>query len=103
RSSDLNKVLLAKDIKQAIEQAKSSLPAGFEVRLENNDTEFLEKELHKIYKRSGLSILILIAFIFLINRDVKYLTALFLGIIVNVSITDRKSTRLNSSHVKISY
>ena len=82
-----NKVLLAKGIKQAVEEAGHLLPAGFEVRLENDDTEFLEKELNKIYKRSGLSILILIAFIFLINRDVRYLSVLFLGIIVNVSIT----------------
>jgi multidrug efflux pump subunit AcrB len=83
----VNKVLLARNIKEAIENTKSLLPAGFEVRLENDDTEFLEKELNKIYKRSGLSILILVVFIFLINRNFKYLSILFLGIIVNLSIT----------------
>lgn len=83
----VNKVILAKNIKAAIENAKSLLPAGFEVRLENDDTEFLEKELQKIYKRSGLSILILIVFIFLINRNFKYLGILFLGIFVNLSIS----------------
>ncbi len=83
----VNKVLLAKNIKAAIEEAKPLLPAGFEVRLETDDTEFLEKELNKIYKRSGLSILILIVFIFLINRNLKYLSILFMGIVVNLSIT----------------
>ncbi|MDO9551951.1 efflux RND transporter permease subunit [Rhodonellum sp.] len=83
----VNKVILAKNIKAAIENSKSLLPAGFEVRLENDDTEFLEKELQKIYKRSGLSILILIVFIFLINRNIKYLGILFLGIFVNLSIS----------------
>ena len=83
----VNKVILAKEIKAAIEEAKPLLPAGFEVRLETDDTEFLEKELNKIYKRSGLSILILIVFIFLINRNLKYLSILFLGIVVNLSIT----------------
>lgn len=83
----VNKVLLAKKIKQAVEETKLLLPAGFEVRLENDDTEFLEKELNKIYKRSGLSILILILFIFLINRNLRYLSTLFLGIVVNLSIT----------------
>jgi multidrug efflux pump subunit AcrB len=82
-----NKVLLAKKIKEAVNEAKGLLPAGFEVRLENDDTEFLEKELAKIYKRSGLSILILVVFIFLINRDLKYLAVLFLGIVVNLSLT----------------
>ena len=83
----VNKVLLAKKIKQAVEETKLLLPAGFEVRLENDDTEFLEKELNKIYKRSGLSILILILFIFLINRNLRYLSTLFLGIVFNLSIT----------------
>ncbi len=82
----VNKVLLAKSLKQTLEESKVLLPAGFEVRLENDDTEYLEKELDKIYKRSGLSVLILILFIFLINRNLSYLTILFLGIIVNVSL-----------------
>ena len=67
----VNKVLLAKSLKASVESAKINLPAGFDIRLENDDTEFLEKELNKIYQRSGLSILILIAFIFLINRNWK--------------------------------
>lgn len=83
----VNKILLAQNIKDALEDAKILLPAGFEVRLERDDTEFLEKELEKIYKRSGLSILILVVFIFLINRNVRYLLILFLGIIVNLCIT----------------
>lgn len=83
----VNKVLLAQNLKSALINAEKSLPAGFEVRLENDDTEFLDKELSKIYKRSGLSILILILFIFLINRDLKYLSILFSGIVVNLSLS----------------
>ncbi|MEB2776851.1 efflux RND transporter permease subunit [Algoriphagus sp. D3-2-R+10] len=82
----VNKVLLAQKLKLAIEDAQNSLPAGFEVSLESDDTEFLEKELNKIYKRSGLSILILVVFIFLINRNIKYLSILFLGILANLSL-----------------
>lgn len=83
----VNKVLLAQKLKASIDQASQLLPAGFEVRLENDDTEFLEKELDKIYTRSGLSILILIVFIFLINRNLKYLSILFLGIVANLSLS----------------
>ncbi|WP_296702413.1 efflux RND transporter permease subunit [Algoriphagus sp.] len=82
----VNKVLLAQSLKESLIEAGRLLPAGFEVRLERDDTEYLEKELDKIYKRSGLSILILIVFIFLINRDIKYLSILFLGIIANLSL-----------------
>ncbi|MGY6559474.1 MAG: efflux RND transporter permease subunit [Nitritalea sp.] len=83
----VNKVLLADAVKAAIQEASTLLPAGFEVRLENDDTEFLDKELSKIYKRSGLSILILIVFIFLINRNPAYLAVLFVGIVVNLCLT----------------
>jgi multidrug efflux pump subunit AcrB len=83
----VNKVLLAQNLKAAINRSSKLLPAGFEVRLENDDTEFLEKELDKIYTRSGLSILILIVFIFLINRNLKYLSILFLGIVANLSLS----------------
>lgn len=83
----VNKVLLAQRIKEIVTASKVNLPEGFDVRLEFDDTSFLDKELKKIYKRSGLSILILVVFIFLINRNVKYLITLFLGIIVNVSLT----------------
>ncbi|MGM0944899.1 MAG: efflux RND transporter permease subunit [Bacteroidota bacterium] len=82
----VNKVLLAQNLKAAVEGTKVLLPAGFEVRMERDDTEFLDKELNKIYKRSGLSILILIVFIFLINRNLKYLSVLFLGILINLSL-----------------
>ncbi|WP_439488768.1 efflux RND transporter permease subunit [Algoriphagus sp.] len=82
----VNKVLLAQKLKQAIQEAGELLPAGFQARLEKDDTEFLEKELDKIYKRSGLSILILVVFIFLINRNIKYLSILFLGILANLSL-----------------
>ena len=83
----VNKVLLAQNIKEKVNASKALLPEGIDVRLEFDNTSFLEKELQKIYKRSGLSILILIVFIFLINRNLRYLLSLFLGILVNVSLT----------------
>lgn len=83
----VNKVLLAQNIKDKVNAAKALFPEGMDVRLEFDNTSFLEKELQKIYKRSGLSILILIVFIFLINRNLRYLLTLFLGILVNVSLT----------------
>lgn len=83
----VNKVVLADEIKAEIEALKSGLPAGIDVRLERDDTEFLRKEMDKIYIRTGLSIGILVLFIFLINRNVRYLFTLFLGIIVNLCIT----------------
>lgn len=83
----VNKVLLADEVKQSISRLDGSLPAGVEIILENDDTEFLAKEMDKIYIRTGLSVLILVVFIFLINRNPKYLFTLFLGIVVNLCLT----------------
>lgn len=83
----VNKVVLAQEIKDKIESLKSGLPPGIDVRLEQDDTEFLREEMDKIYIRTGLSIGILVLFIFLINRNFRYLLTLFLGIIVNLCLT----------------
>lgn len=81
-----NRLKLANQIKNQMSDLASALPKGVSVHLSHDDTEFLSLELDKIYMRSGLSILILLLFIFLINRDVKYLMVLFFGILVNFSL-----------------
>lgn len=83
----VNKVVLAQNVKKVMAEASAFLPAGYDVRLEQDDTKYLMQELDKIYQRSGLSILILVIFIFLINRNWRYLTVLFLGIVINLSLT----------------
>ncbi len=83
----VNKVVEAERIRNMINKLSSTLPSGVEIRLERDDTEYLQKEMDKIYMRTALSIGILILFIFLINRNVRYLFTLFLGIVVNLCIT----------------
>lgn len=83
----VNKVVLANQVKTEIEKLKVNLSGDIDIILEEDDTEFLAKEMDKIYIRTGLSIAILILFILLINRSPKYLFTLFLGIIVNLCIT----------------
>lgn len=83
----VNKIVLADDTKKQINALARFLPEGIELRLERDDTEFLNKEMDKIYQRTLLSVLILVVFILAINRNVRYLIALFLGILVNLCIT----------------
>jgi multidrug efflux pump subunit AcrB len=82
----LNRLVLANTLKEIVDKAAGKLPAGYEVRLEYDDTLYLKKELDKIYLRATLSVLILCIFIFLINRSGRYLLVLFSGIVVNVSL-----------------
>lgn len=83
----VNKIVLAREVKARITELQALLPDGVELLLERDDTEFLNKEMDKIYMRTGLSVLILVLFILAINRNVKYLLALFSGILVNLCIT----------------
>lgn len=82
-----NKIVLGKKAKQLIDKVKTQLPKDFEVSLEYDDTDFLEKEINKNYQRAGLSAGILILFIFVAYRSTRYLLILFSGLIVSFCIT----------------
>lgn len=83
----VNKIVLAEETKSRIQSLSQLLPQGVELRLERDDTEFLNKEMGKIYQRTLLSVLILVVFILAINRNVRYLLTLFVGILVNLCVT----------------
>lgn len=82
----VNKVVIADLVKKTVDEAKLLLPEGYNMYLQKDESEFLNKELNKIYKRTGLSILILTAFIFIASRNPRYLLTIFAGLIVNLSL-----------------
>ncbi len=82
-----NRIELARQVKQVVADRQGLLPPGFQVQVNYDDTLFLRKELHKIYFRSGLSILILTLFIFLSYRNWRHLVILMSGIAVNLCLT----------------
>jgi multidrug efflux pump subunit AcrB len=79
-----NKILLGRKIKSAIEEAKKLLPAGYETHILYDDTEFLEIEINKNYRRIGLSISILLIFILITYRNWRILVILFATLLVNI-------------------
>jgi multidrug efflux pump subunit AcrB len=79
----VNRIQLARKLKEQIAKAEVALPAAYDLRMVYDDTDFLEKEMDKLYSRSLLSIAILVCFIFFINRNWRYLLVLFAGIVVN--------------------
>jgi multidrug efflux pump subunit AcrB len=83
----VNKIVMAQEVRNQIEALKATLPSDLDIFLERDDTEFLNKEMTKVYRRTALSVIILMVFIFMINRKVKYLITLFLGIAINLCIT----------------
>lgn len=83
----INRLNLAKTIKENIAQLKSKLPSAYVIELDHDDTEFLTIEIEKNYTRAMLSVLILLVFILVAYRNWKHLLILFTGILVTLSIT----------------
>ncbi len=83
----VNRLTLATRLKEKLKQLGTQLPQGFEVQLDIDDTEFLAREIRKNLVRSGLSIVMLIAFILLSYRSRIYLLILFSGIVISLGIT----------------
>lgn len=81
-----NKIVLGRKARELVEQVKSNLSKDFEVRLEYDDTEFLEKEVTKNYRRMGISASILVLFILLAYRSWRFVVNLLAGLLINVCL-----------------
>lgn len=81
-----NQLTLSKTIQQLLVNVEKELPAGYELHQNYNEGEYIEKELNKIYFRSGLTVLILLLFVFIVYRDFKYSFVIIASLVANLSI-----------------
>lgn len=81
-----NQLELAKKVKQEMEHIHQLLPQGYEIHAIYDATEFIQEELNKIYVRSGLTVLILLLFVLLVTRNVRYLFLIVISLSVNICI-----------------
>lgn len=81
-----NQLQLAKQVKEEMDIIRAKLPAGYEIHVSYDATEFIQAELDKIYVRTGLTILILLLFVLLITRNVKYMFLIIVSLTVNLFI-----------------
>ena len=81
-----NQLRLASEVKAAMQRLEALLPAGYEVHTGYDATEYIQDELSKIYFRTGLTVLILLAFVALITLNRKYLFLIVCSLTVNICI-----------------
>jgi multidrug efflux pump subunit AcrB len=81
-----NQLQVARQIKQEIDGLRRSLPAGYEIHTNYDATESIHTELNKIYLRTGLTVLILLVFVLLITRSLRYLSLIVVSLGVNLCI-----------------
>lgn len=84
--SNANNLKLAKNIKTEIKNLKAELPPGFSMLLANDSSEYIAKELQKIGFRTLFSLLILLFFVFIITRNLRYLALITISLFANLII-----------------
>ena len=82
----VNQLLLKEDIMQVLAQVQEKFPVGYELHKSYDATDYINEELQRIYFRTGLTVLILLLFVFLITRNVRYLLLITVSLAVNISV-----------------
>jgi multidrug efflux pump subunit AcrB len=82
----VNNIRLAKEVKTEIQKIRQALPSGYSVILAYDATRYLNDELIKIGLRTLFSILILLAFVWIISRKLRYLFFIASSLLANLVI-----------------
>jgi len=85
--ANINSLQLSTQLDQMAEKINQKLPAGYSLKLIYDKTEYLQKELHKNYQRTALSIGILLLFILIAYRSLSASIILTSSLFVNLSLT----------------
>ena len=81
-----NQLNLSGEVKHLKGELQQKMPPGYEVHISYDATEYIQKELDKIYFRTGLTVLILLLFVALITRNLRYLFLIVTSLAVNISV-----------------
>ncbi|MDR0748292.1 MAG: efflux RND transporter permease subunit [Tannerellaceae bacterium] len=81
-----NQLQLAKRVKEEMDMIRATLPAGYEIHTSYDATEYIQTELNKIYIRTILTVVILLLFVLLITRNVKYMFLIVVSLAANLFI-----------------
>jgi multidrug efflux pump subunit AcrB len=81
-----NQLALSQETKAFLEVCKQEFPKGYELNLSYDAGEYLEDEMAKIYFRSGLTVLILLCFVFIVYRNIKYSILIISSLTANIAI-----------------
>ena len=85
-SETANQLTLAEEVKEVMQTVQANMPAGYEVHTGYDATEYIGKELDTIYFRTGITVLILLLFVALITRNLRYLFLIVTGLTVNIAV-----------------
>lgn len=82
-----NNIKLAAQIKEIIAEMPFEETSGTNFHIQYDQSKYIKEELNKIYLRTALSILLLLFFLILLTRKVRYIFIVFASVIANVLIS----------------
>lgn len=83
---DANQLKTANKIKDEIAEIETNLPNSYQLHCRYDATDYIKSELNKIYIRSVLTILILLLFVSLVYRDLRYLLLISISLAANLLV-----------------
>jgi len=82
----VNTIALAERVRAEVARLAVQLPPSYQLRLEEDSTEYLRAELRKIRDRTLLSLAILLAFVLLAYRSGRYLLLIVAGLVATLGL-----------------
>jgi len=83
----VNTIKLAREVRHVLAEVADRLPPGYTLALQYDSSEHISAELDKIYLRTALSAAILLLFVLLITRQVRYLSIVIMALAANVLLS----------------
>ncbi len=81
-----NQLKLSGKVREKMQELEMKMPGGYEVHIGYDATEYIQRELDKIYFRTGLTILILLLFVALITMNLRYLFLIVTSLVANILV-----------------
>lgn len=82
----VNVVRVAQNVRKVVEECCKSFPHNYTMELTYDQSETITKEIRTIVFRSVLSLVILLLFVLVVSRSIKYLAVIALTIVANLFI-----------------
>lgn len=82
----INSIKVAENVRNRMLELQENFPDNYTIKLDYDSSTSLKEEIHKIFKRSILSLLILLVFVLAVSRSFKYLGVIALSITANLLI-----------------
>ncbi|HCC70477.1 MAG TPA: multidrug efflux pump protein [Bacteroidales bacterium] len=83
---NVNNITVADEVKRSMEDISETLPPGYSTRISYDATITLKEELTKILYRTIASIILLLLFVLIISREIRYLAIITISLIANLAV-----------------